>query len=100
MEDKISEIDFDIAILGCGAYGLPLAAHIKRMGRQAIHLGGGTQLLFGIKGRRWEENYVWKYPTPVKLDLNYKDLFNEHWVRPSREETPQNAQRVEDGCYW
>ena len=52
MEDKINTIDFDICILGCGAYGLPLAAHIKRIGKKAIHLGGGTQLLFGIKGKR------------------------------------------------
>lgn len=48
MKEKISGIEFDVCILGCGAYGLPLAAHVKRMGRQAIHLGGGTQLLFGI----------------------------------------------------
>jgi hypothetical protein len=22
------------------------------------------------------------------------------WVRPSREETPDGASRIEDGCYW
>ena len=57
MEDKISTMDFEIAIIGCGAYGLPLAAHVKRMGKQAIHLAGGTQLMFGIKGNRWVEQY-------------------------------------------
>lgn len=46
--------DFDVAIIGCGAYGFPLAAKLKRAGKIAIHLGGVTQLLFGIKGRRWE----------------------------------------------
>jgi hypothetical protein len=54
MENRISAIDFDVCILGCGAYGMPLAAHVKRIGKKAIHLGGGTQLLFGIKGKRWE----------------------------------------------
>jgi threonine dehydrogenase-like Zn-dependent dehydrogenase len=39
MIDEIGKIDFDVAILGCGAYGLPLAAAIKGMGKQAIHLG-------------------------------------------------------------
>ena len=34
MEDEIAKIDFDICILGCGAYGLPLAATIKRMGKR------------------------------------------------------------------
>lgn len=42
MEDKIKQIDFDVCIIGCGAYGLPLAAFVKRMGKQAIHLAGGT----------------------------------------------------------
>ena len=100
MEREIDKLDFDVAILGCGAYGLPLAAHIKRRGKQALHMGGGTQLLFGIKGRRWEENYTWTYKTPIKLDLNYKDLYNEYWVRPLESETPQNTKRVEGGCYW
>lgn len=44
------KINFDTAIIGCGAYGMPLAAQIKNAGRQAIHLGGAVQLLFGIKG--------------------------------------------------
>ena len=56
MYKEAMKIDFDIAIIGCGAYGMPLAAMLKKAGKQAIHLGGATQLLFGIKGRRWEEN--------------------------------------------
>ncbi len=30
MEYQIGQVDFDVAIIGCGAYGLPLAAHVKR----------------------------------------------------------------------
>jgi len=86
MEKKISSIDFDIAIIGCGAYGLPLAAHVKRMGKKAVHMGGATQLLFGIKGKRWE-------------DSNFK-FINEHWVRPLEEEKPKNHKQVENSCYW
>ncbi len=86
MEKQISEIDFDIAILGCGAYGFPLAAYIKRMGKKAIHMGGSTQLLFGIKGKRWEESH--------------SDLINEHWVRPALSERPKSYKKIEDGCYW
>ena len=55
MQKEIDKIDFDIAILGCGAYGYPLASYIKSIGKKAIHIGGATQLIFGIKGKRWEK---------------------------------------------
>lgn len=104
MENTISGIDFDIAIIGCGAYGLPLAAHVKRMGKQAIHLAGGTQLLFGIIGNRWTDTYkkmgVWHYRPSVDINIDYTPLFNEHWIYPLSEDTPKNTQVVEGACYW
>lgn len=102
MESEISKIDFDICILGCGAYGLPLAAYIKRMGKQAIHMGGATQLLFGIKGRRWLEDYkgFWHYRPGIDIDLNYRKLFNDAWVFPDSSEKPKDASKVENACYW
>ena len=84
------KIDFDVAIIGCGAYGMPLAAKLKQAGKQAIHLGGATQLLFGIKGRRWEENYPSKIAT----------CFNADWTYPLDSEKPKNGGTVEMGCYW
>lgn len=90
MKNQIDKTDYDICIIGCGAYGFPLAAHVKRMGKKAIHLAGATQLLFGIKGKRWEEFIVWPYT----------NLFNEHWVRPGEKEKPKNAAVVEGACYW
>jgi len=93
MEDEMDATDYDIALIGCGAYGFPLAAHAKRMGKKAIHLGGALQLLFGIKGKRWEnENYCEGY--------DYTKLFNSFWVHPSRKETPAVSNLVEGGCYW
>jgi hypothetical protein len=90
MEREIERRDFDVCLIGCGAYGLPLAAHVKRMGRKAIHLAGSTQLLFGIMGGRWEDYIV--YP--------YMNLVNEHWVRPAAHERSKNAGAVENACYW
>lgn len=88
MQNEIDKIDYDICILGCGAYGMPLAAHIKRKGKKSVHLGGITQVLFGISGRVYRESpKIGKY-------------INEYFVIPSKEETPQNAQIVEGGCYW
>lgn len=92
MKQQINNVDYDICIIGCGAYGFPLAAHVKRMGKKAIHLAGMTQLLFGIWGARWEKDNYSKY--------DYKALLNSYWVRPSAEEKPESAQKVEGGCYW
>jgi len=91
MKAEITIKKYDIAIIGCGAYGFPLASFVKDQGKKAVHLGGATQLLFGIKGRRWE----------IEYDKNYLSKFcYEHWVRPSEEETPINNKIVENGCYW
>ena len=88
MKKQIDSKDFDIAIIGAGAYGFPLAAHIKRIGKKAVHLGGATQMLFGIKGKRWVDN------------PKFKHIINEHFVYPSDDEKINNATKVEDGCYW
>lgn len=50
MQQKIDQLDFDVALIGSGGYGLPLAAHVKSLGKQSIHMGGALQILFGIKG--------------------------------------------------
>lgn len=98
MEDEMDKTDYDICLIGCGAYGFPLAAHAKRKGKKAVHLGGALQLLFGIKGKRWEaKDYATKWHLPQDA---YSSLFNEYWVRPSINETPSTALKVEGGCYW
>lgn len=96
MKDEIDKQDYDICLLGCGAYGFPLAAHIKRQGKQAIHIGGSLQLLFGIKGKRWETDAtLWGLPHD-----HYIKLFdNPAWVRPYEYITEQ-TKSVENGCYW
>ncbi len=90
MTKQALSIDFDIAIIGCGAYGMPLAANLKKAGKQAIHLGGATQLLFGIKGKRWEKGY------PSKASTH----FNENWIYPGDDEKLKGSEKVENSCYW
>ena len=99
MKTEIDKIDYDICLIGAGAYGFPLAAHVKRRGKKALHLGGALQLLFGIIGSRWEDsNYgVKKWGIPKG---KYANLINEHWVRPDEDEKPKNAMAVEGECYW
>lgn len=88
MKTEIDKRIFDIAIIGCGAYGFPLAAHIKRIGKKAVHLGGATQILFGIKGKRWVDN--------PKFD----SIINHHFIFPLNEDKVDNASVVENACYW
>lgn len=89
MKNEISKLDFDIALIGCGAYGMCLAAHVKRMGKQAVHLAGWTQMLFGVYGERW-----------IKDQPQYSKYINEYWIRPLESEKPKGAEKVENGCYW
>ncbi len=88
MHGEARRADFDVALIGCGAYGFPLAARIRRDGRQAVHMGGALQLLFGICGARWDDHPV------------ISRLYNECWVRPDASERPPEAGSVEHGCYW
>ena len=76
------------ALIGCGGLSMPIAKMLKDRGVIAIVMGGAIQVLFGIKGRRWE-----KYPV-------ISTFWNDEWVWPSKEETPVYAHAIEGGCYW
>ncbi len=87
MYEECMAHDFDVAILSCGGYGLPLGGMLFRAGKNVIHSGGITQLYFGIYGNRYEnENYNW--------------LFNENWVRPAENERTVSYKSIENGAYW
>ncbi len=88
MYHEIRKIDYDVAIVGCGAYGLPLSGMLKRDNKQVILMGGATQLFMGIKGKRWSERPF------------FQKLFNEYWVYPREEDRPKNYSTIENGCYW
>jgi len=88
MTDEVSKIDFDIALVGCGAYGFPLAARIKQMGKSSIQMAGAVQYLFGIKNARSDKNaYI-------------RSLYNDSWVYPDESDRPAGSEKIEGGCYW
>lgn len=92
MCNDIKKLDFDIALVSCGGYALPLGTFIKnQMGKSAIYIGGGLQILFGVMGRRWETNQ-----TIQKIIRDNGCNF----IRPSEDEIPSNCKNVEGGCYW
>ena len=88
LKEEIRKTQFDIALLGCGPFGVPLVTYIKDIGKQAIYIGGALQIMFGIKGARWDQ---------IK---EVRDLYNEHWVRPDEEFKPNKYDKIDGGCYW
>jgi hypothetical protein len=84
LKRQMEATDFEVAVIGAGAWSIPLAAHAKKMGKIGLHLGGDTQLLFGIKGGRWRD---------------IKD-FNDFWVHPLVGDRPENFRLMEGGAYW
>jgi len=88
--DEVEKIDFDIALIGCGAYGMPLGSFIKEKGKIAIHIGGALQLFFAIRGQRWESE--------VNGNLTSDQL--KIWNWPLLADTPESAYDVEEGAYW
>ena len=77
-----------VVLLGCGGLAMPLAMRLKKKGILSIILGGAVQILFGIKGKRWESHPV------------ISQFFNDSWVFPSDDETPGGYEKIEGGCYW
>ena len=88
LEDLFQEClkqDADIYFLSCGCYGLPLQYKLKEAGKKSIYVGGIMQLLFGLKGKRWDDRKV--------INQHY----NKYWKYP--EKKPINAEGVEGWCY-
>ena len=88
MQAAMDAADYEVAIIGAGAYGLPLAAHARDTGHVALQMSGATQLLFGIRGKRWDTHPV------------ISKLYNDAWVRPDESEGIAHREKVEGGSYW
>jgi hypothetical protein len=88
LEKEVMKTNPRIVLIGCGGLAMPLAFRLKQKGVIAIVLGGAIQLLFGIKGKRWETHDV------------ISKFFTDAWVYPEGYEVPNGAKDVEGGCYW
>ena len=86
--DEVVAAGPDICLIGCGGLGMVIAGMLKRRGISVFVLGGAIQILFGIKGRRWETHDV------------ISKFWNDKWVSPAASEVPGGAMGIEGGCYW
>jgi hypothetical protein len=86
--DAIKTIEFDVALLGCGAYGHKLCHLIDvELNKDAIYMGGAIQTFFGILSAREKQNN--------------KNRTNEYWITNIPEKyKPKHYKAIEDGCYW
>jgi hypothetical protein len=85
--DRLAQRDFDLALIGAGGLGIPIAAEVKRQGRAAISLGGHIQVLFGVRGARWSGREDWR-----------ERYFNDAWTDLPDRYRPDGGTTYED--YW
>lgn len=81
--------NFDIALVAAGGYGMLIADFIfSELNKSVMYVGGALQLFFGVIGKRWFDN------------KDILKLVNDNWIRPTKDDKPNNFTRVEKGCYW
>ena len=86
---KNGGFDFDIALVSCGGFGMPICNFIRTdLGKSVIYVGGALQLFFGVMGSRWDSS------DNIKLHVN------ELWTRPLEIDKPSNPAYCENSCYW
>lgn len=86
---QIDKKDFDVALIGAGGLSIPIASHIKNMGKIAIDLGGHLQVLFGVLGKRWRDWEFWQ-----------RAYTNEWWIDMPDEYRPKEKGVCDLGAYW
>jgi hypothetical protein len=61
----------DIVLIGCGGLSMIVANELKTRNISTIVMGGAIQVLFGIKGNRWQNHPV------------ISGFWNDAWVHPN-----------------
>lgn len=93
LKSEMDATSYDVALIGAGAWSLPLAVHAKKQGKVGVHLRGTTQLVFGITGERWRR---FGMIPAVAADV---------WIPPLSEDTPKSITHASAGfrkdcAYW
>ena len=84
--EQIKNINFDIALLACGAYGVSLTNEIRKMGKMAVYLGSALYTMFGV--------YSYGIPLP------YDNIFKTENFIEVEETCPQHCKYIDEGKYW
>jgi hypothetical protein len=96
LRSDISGKTFDVALLSCGSYAVPLGEFIKtEMGKKAIYVGGVLQLFFGIMGRRYENPF---FTDQINVNKFIYPLEREKYLK--NVEIPEGMAREAFGAYF
>lgn len=85
-DEIINEIEkrpFDVALIGAGGLAIPIASHIKNMGKIGLDMGGHLQIIFGVIGQKWRNLVEWQ-----------ESYYNKWWIDMPAEYKPE-----EDACF-
>src|SRR5207237_192469 len=89
IEQRVDEHDYDVALIGAGGLGVPLATLVRSRGRVGISLGGALQVLFGVFGERWHSRESWQ-----------ERYFTDAWVNmPARYPAMNRGVRLSRGAF-
>jgi len=87
--NEVEKKDFDIALIAAAGLTIPIAVHVKRLGKIGISFGGDLQLFFGVMGKRWREQELWR-----------KEHFNDWWIDMPAKYRPKKYEICDSGAYW
>ena len=76
-------------MIAAAGLSIPLAAHIKELGKVGISLGGHLQALFGVLGKRWRLSPEWQ-----------QRYINDAWIDMPPEYCPAETNVGDAGAYW
>ena len=100
LQKEISRIDFDIALLSCGSYAMPLGVHVARqLERKAIYVGGVLQLYFGIMGEGTTIRSLWIKSTRTSLSTRWSASATENSYLSMTTQLEKLLRRIFDGHF-
>jgi hypothetical protein len=82
----------DVVIGAIGASGPIIFDTFHSSGKSVFYTGGELQLKFGVMGARWRDGLI---GTP-----DFEKNKNSWIIKPPEAYIPENANKVENGCYW
>ena len=87
--EQIEKQDYDIALLACGVYGVPLTNLIHKKGKMAVYLGSALYPMFG----------VYSHGIPLPLKTIYP-IYNTSNFIEVEEQCPEHCKHIDLGKYW
>jgi hypothetical protein len=84
--EQIEKEDYDIVLLACGVYGVPLTNLVKKRGKMAVYLGSALYTMFGV------------YSHGIPLPQN--PIYNTANFIEVEEQCPEHCKHIDLGKYW